>query len=177
MKTQSRGALYFHRLFSVAELGLGASSAEPHTNRLIREFLKIGEAVAGRWIEMPKGILILQMVADRPDTGAIYLYDRTEQVFHMIGFDGADDNLTIEEFNQLLEEYSLLKFAEHPGLIKSHSAQIVACPPAPQPPMAADRQAFQMTIAIPEIMPPRPSIKPRMRPASGQLWLQSPGSA
>jgi hypothetical protein len=70
----SRGELHFHRLFSFHELGLGNS--EPHVDRVIREFLKIGEAVAGRWIEMPCGVLLLQMVPGSPSSGAIYLYDR-----------------------------------------------------------------------------------------------------
>lgn len=116
---RSRGALYFHRLFTVSELGLG-QDPEPFVNRLIREFLKIGEAVAARWIETPPGILIFQVAPEREDSGAIYLYDRQEHVFYMVGFDGPDDNLTVAEFNQLLEEYGLLKYAETPGLLHAH---------------------------------------------------------
>jgi len=121
----SRGRLYFHRLFSVQELGLG-NNPEPFINRVIREFLKIGEAVAGRWIEMPQGVLLLQMAPDRPDSGAVYLYDRKQQVFYMLGFDGADDNLTLAEFNQLLDDYGLLRYAERPSLMHAQ-------PPMPEP--------------------------------------------
>lgn len=126
----SRGRLYFHKLFSLASLGLKDSGL--FADRIIREFLKIGEAVAGRWIQMPHGILILQMVSGRPDTGAIYLYDRDQQVFYMIGFDGADDNLTVEEFDQLMAEYGLLVFAEQPSL-----AQAIPAASAPLQPVHA----------------------------------------
>jgi hypothetical protein len=111
----SRGELHFHRLFNLRELGLGNS--EPHVGRVIREFLKIGEAVASRWIEMPYGVLLLQMVPGSPSSGAIYLYDRKQQVFYMLGFDGPDDNLTVEEFEQLVSEYGLLRYAEKPSLL------------------------------------------------------------
>lgn len=113
----SRGAIHFHRLFSLSQLAI--ASCEPFTDRIIRKFLQVGEAVAARWIEMPQGILLLQMVPERPDSGAIYLYDRQKQVFYMVGFDGPEDNLTVEEFNQLLSEYNLVRYAEQPGLIHS----------------------------------------------------------
>jgi len=112
----SKGSMFFHRLFSAQEMGLGTNAAQ-FTTAAIRQFLKIGEAVAARWIEMPQGVLILQMVPGRADSGAIYFYDRKQQVFYMIAFDETDDNLTLEEFNQLLVEYDLIRFAEHPNLI------------------------------------------------------------
>ncbi len=121
----SRGELHFHRLFNLHELGLGNS--EPFVDRVIREFLKIGEAVAGRWIEMPYGILLLQMVPGSPSSGAIYLYDRKEQVFYMVGFDGPDDNLTVEEFEQLVAEYGLLRYAERPALLGLHGKPQADC--------------------------------------------------
>lgn len=113
----SRGRVYFHKLFSLASLGMKDSGL--FVDRIIREFLKIGEAVAGRWIQMPHGILILQMVPGQADSGAIYLYDRDQQVFYLIGFDGPEDNLTVEEFEQLMAEYGLLRFAEQPSLARA----------------------------------------------------------
>ena len=114
----SRGTLSFHRLFSIEELGFRDS--EPFVAPLIREFLKIGEAVAGRWIEMPDAILVFQMVADVEDSGAIYLYDRRRHVFYMLCFEGPDDHLTLQEFEQILAEYSLLHFAEQPRLAEAY---------------------------------------------------------
>jgi hypothetical protein len=112
---RSRGVLHFSRRYTVRELGFG--NPEPFVGPLIRQFLKIGEAVAGRWIEMPDGVLFLQMVQDVLDSGAIYLYDRIRQVFYQVWFEGGDDDhLTVEDFNQLLTEYDLLKYAECPKL-------------------------------------------------------------
>jgi hypothetical protein len=124
----SRGELHFNRLFNLRELGLG--NCEPHVGRVIREFLKIGDAVAGRWIEMPYGVLLLQMVPGSPSSGAIYLYDRKQQVFYMLGFDGPEDNLTVQEFEQLVSEYHLLQYAERPSRLQ-----------LPNKPAAANRQS------------------------------------
>ncbi len=136
---RSRGTMSFHRLFSTQEIGLGANAAY-FTTAVIRHFLKIGEAVAARWIEMPQGVLILQMVPGRADSGAIYLYDRKQQVFYMICFDGPEDNLTLEEFNQLLAEYALLRFAEHPKLIDLQPAPPLPVQPPPPPVFEVPRQ-------------------------------------
>ncbi|HWH57971.1 MAG TPA: hypothetical protein VN682_10090 [Terriglobales bacterium] len=92
---------------------------EPHVERVIKVFLAIGEAVATRWIQMPKAILLLQMAPEDPASGAIYVYDRVRQHFYMLSFDGADDHLTREEFSQLLGEYKLLRFAEQPELLQA----------------------------------------------------------
>ena len=112
----SRGNITPHRLFSVRDMGLG--SPEPHVDRVIKAFLGIGEAVAARWIQMPKAILLLQMAPENPASGAIYVYDRLRQDFYLLSFEGAEDTLTLEDFFQLLPEYNLLQYAEQPGLLQ-----------------------------------------------------------
>ena len=111
----SRGNISPHRLFSVQDLGLG--NPEPHVDLVIREFLAIGDAVAARWIQMPKGILLLQMAPENPASGAIYLYDRLRQEFYLLSFEGPEDDLTVDDFSQLLPEYNLLQYAEQPTLL------------------------------------------------------------
>ena len=113
---QSKGKLSAHRLFGLKDLGL--PNPEPYVDKVVRIFLAIGEAVAARWIEMPKGVLLLQMVPNDPASGAIYLYDRTDEHFYMMSFEGADDTLTREEFEGLLPEYELLRYAEEPTLLR-----------------------------------------------------------
>jgi len=147
----SRGAIHFKRLFSLRQIGIG--DCEPFTDRIIRKFLEIGEGVAARWIEMPQGILLLQMVPGQPDSGAIYLYHRQHQVFYMVGFDGPEDNLTVEEFTQLLKEYKLLRYAEQPSLI--HSPTTSSSPqtqaveqPAPSLRVQADQSEMQRLISL-----------------------------
>ena len=114
---RSKGDMNPYRLFSVRDIGVG--NPEPHVDRVIEAFLGIGEAVAVRWIQMPKAILLLQMAPDNPASGAIYLYDRSRQEFYLLSFEGGDDNLTLEEFSQLLPEYDLLRYAEQPGLLEA----------------------------------------------------------
>lgn len=115
----SRGILTPHRLFSVGELGLG--NPEPHVDLIIRAFLQIGEAVAARWIQMPRGILLLPIAPENPASGAIYVYDRQLQEFFLLSFDGPDDHLTTTDFCQIFSEYNLLKYAEDPTLLHAQS--------------------------------------------------------
>lgn len=112
----SRGSITPHRLFSVKDLGLG--NPEPHVDLVIKEFLSIGDAVAARWIQMPKAILLLQMAPENPASGAIYVYDRLRQDFYLLSFEGAEDDLTVDEFSQLLPEYNLIRYAEQPALLQ-----------------------------------------------------------
>ena len=111
----SRGSITPHRLFSVKDLGLG--NPEPHVDRVIREFLAIGDAVAARWIQMPHVILLFQMAPENPASGAIYVYDRLRQDFYLLSFEGPEDDLTVDDFSQLLPEYDLLRYAEQPALL------------------------------------------------------------
>jgi len=115
---RSRGNITTHHMWSVKDMGIGNS--EPHVDRVIKVFLTIGEAVAARWIQMPKAILLLQMAPENPASGAIYVYDRLRQDFYMLSFEGADDNLTLEEFSQLLPEYNLLRYTEQPELLQAN---------------------------------------------------------
>lgn len=162
----SKGAIFAHRLFSVSELGFG--NPEPNVSRLIEEFLKIGDAIAARWLELPKAILLLQMAPDDPASGAVYLYDRQAQVFYMICFEGEDDHLSMEDFDGLLDEYGLLRYAEQPRLV-----QDLPSVPASVVQPAARRHA------VPEIayMLPIPSLvsfEEKAERPSEQVALQYP---
>lgn len=114
---KSRGNITPQWLFGLKELAL--ANPEPHVDRVIAEFLSIGEAIAARWIQMPKAILLLQMAPEDPASGAIYVYDRVRQDFYMLSFEGAEDTLTVEEFVVLFTEYNLLRYAEQPGLLQA----------------------------------------------------------
>lgn len=175
----SRGNLYFHRLFSVEELGFGRKSPEPFIIPLIRKFLAIGQAVAGRWIEMPLGVLLFQLVPGQPASGAIYLYDRRQCVFYMLGFDGPEDNLTLEEFEQLVEEYNLLRFAEQPALIEQR--QPPAMPPEQEVEVPLMFFLHPVVSDVPPPEPPAPIAKlggfGPANPSVRQVWFQSTGTA
>ena len=181
----SRGAIHFHRLFTLPQLAVG--NCEPFTDRIIRKFVEIGEAVAGRWIEMPRGILIFQLVPGQLDSGAIYLYDREHQAFYLVWFDGEDDHLTLAEFNQLLSEYRLIQYAEQPNLIQlppsGNDAPIDLIAPAET--NREHKAVFLMMAAELPLRIGRRPVPHTVRPLplntvafnNGHVWFQSLGSA
>ena len=118
--SRSRGNMSIHHLFHAEEIGL---SKEPNLDRLVKVFMQISEGIVARWIQMPKGMLLLVMVPDNPASGAIYVYDRIEQEFSLVSFEGADDTLTAQDFDGLLDEYDLLDYAANPGLIRASIRQ------------------------------------------------------
>ena len=113
--SQSRGKMSLYYLFHASEIGV---AKEPNLDRLVKIFLQVSEGVVSRWIQMPNGLLLLVMAPDNPASGAVYLYDRTLQEFVMVGFEGADDTLTASEFDQLVDEYSLVDCASTPSLFR-----------------------------------------------------------
>lgn len=118
--SQSRGILRFEPLFATEELGLHSAANIEH---IVKAFLVAAEGVAMRQIEMPKSVLLLQTIADTPESGAIYLYDRERQHFYLAVFEqGSDDRLSVADFDQLVDEYELLRYAEHPANIMTLSA-------------------------------------------------------
>ena len=120
--SQSRGAIRFDPLFTTADIGLSQDASVEH---VVKAFLNVGEALASRWIEMPRGILLLQSVSDEAASGAIYLYDREGRIFYFVSFvDGCDDQLTASEFDQLVAEYDLVSFAANPHLLSPCLAKI-----------------------------------------------------
>src|SRR5208283_2204262 len=109
-------AVSFEPLFTAEEIGLGK---EAHVEHVMKVFVTLGEGLASRWIEMPRGVLLLQTVPDDPASGAIYLYDRELQVFYFVVFDeGRDDSLTTAEFDELVAEYNLVSWTAHPALLR-----------------------------------------------------------
>jgi len=112
---QSRGALSFTALFTTDDIGLRKDASVEH---VVKVFLNVGEAIAARWIEMPRGILLLQAVPDQPASGAIYLYDRERHIFFFVDFvDGRNDSLTAAEFDQLVTEYDLVSWTANPAFL------------------------------------------------------------
>jgi hypothetical protein len=87
---------------------------------LVKVFVQLSEGIATRWIQMPMGIVVLLMVPDNAASGAIYIYDRVGQQFYLVCFDqGADDTLTVPEFDDLLSEYRLLDCVSNPSLFRA----------------------------------------------------------
>jgi hypothetical protein len=108
----SKGALHFEPLFTSEELGLPYQANIAH---VVKTFLAVAEGVALRQIEMPNCVVLLQSVPGDSQSGAIYFFERATQIFYLAVFDqGADDSLSAAEFEQLVNEYDLLAYAENP---------------------------------------------------------------
>jgi hypothetical protein len=120
--SQSRGAIRFDPLFTTSDIGLRKDASVEH---VVKAFLNVGEALASRWIEMPRGILLLESVPDELASGAIYLYDREGHIFYFVSFlDGRDDALTVSEFDKLVVEYDLVWRAANPQLLSNCLSKI-----------------------------------------------------
>ena len=117
--SHSRGALSFAPLFTTDDIGLGK---EANVEHVVKVFLTVGEAIAARWIEMPRGILLLQSVPGELASGAIYLYDRERHIFFFVDFvDGRDDTMTAAEFDQLVAEYDLVSWTANPACLPART--------------------------------------------------------
>ena len=92
-----------------------------NVEQTLNAFLSVSEAVLGRVIQSPKGMLVLPMVPGDDASGAIYLYDRQRCDWYMLCFDDLDDShLTADSFEQLLAEFDLFRFVEHPELLADY---------------------------------------------------------
>jgi hypothetical protein len=108
----SLGNMSAHHLFNWRE----------HPGRNIQEtvqaFLTVGEAVLSRWIQGPKGLMLLPMVPGDQASGAIYVFDLKQGDWFMLCFeDAADDQFTADQFEKAFREYGLFKYLEDPGLL------------------------------------------------------------
>lgn len=86
---------------------------------IVTAFLGLGEAIATRWIETRKGVLLLQMVPDDSASGAIYVFDRQHEQWYMLSFEECDCQFTSEKFDRAFSEYDLFRLVQQPGLLLS----------------------------------------------------------
>lgn len=85
----------------------------------VAAFLEIGEAIATRWIQTGKGVLLLQMVPGDNASGAIYVLDRRRDQWYMLSFEECEDQFSSEMFDRVFSEYDLFRLVEQPGLLIS----------------------------------------------------------
>ena len=109
----SLGKMSAYKIFNWRDRA--ASSVE----QTVVAFLEIGEAIATRWIQTAKGVLLLQMVPDNGASGAIYVFDRQREQWYMLSFEDCEDQFTSEKFDRAFSEYDLFRLVEQPGLLLS----------------------------------------------------------
>ena len=108
---RSLGKMFAYQLFD------SRNSVTCTIQQTVAAFLKLGEAIATRWIQTPKGVLLLQMAPENPESGAVYVFDRQREVWYMLSFEGCEDRFTSEIFDRVFSEYKLFSYVEQPGLL------------------------------------------------------------
>jgi len=88
--SRSLGKMSVYKLFNWRD------SAANTILETVQAFLELGEAVATRWIQTRKGVMLLQMVPDNNASGAIYVFDRQRDDWYMLSFEGCEDRFTSE---------------------------------------------------------------------------------
>jgi len=99
--------------------------ASESIQQTVAEFLELGDAIATRWIQTAKGLMLLQMAPENPASGAVYIFDRQREVWYMLSFEGCEDQFTSGSFDRAFCEYKLFSYVDQPGLLLSqlHSAE------------------------------------------------------
>lgn len=111
MMSLSLGTMSVRKLFHWQDHSSGS------LEQSIAEFLKLGEAIATRWIQTAKGVLLLQMVPGDPASGAIYFFDRRSDDWYMFSFEGPEDQFTSEQFDRVFREYALFQILKSPQVL------------------------------------------------------------
>jgi hypothetical protein len=119
-KRELLGQLRVEYLFSTNEL----PGITPDSSRweVLGAFLKAGEARAERLIETDGGLIFLQSIPHRPNTGAIYVYNEATGTFLWLRFD-RDDDLNGADFDKAVWAYRLLKWTNLSDRTGQHRSQ------------------------------------------------------
>ncbi len=108
-KREILGQLRVDYLFGADELpGVSPSSTRWE---VLAAFLSAAEGCAERLIETKSGLIFLQSIPGRPNTGAIYAYNEARRAFVWLRFD-RDDDLNGRDFDRLVWAYRLLQFTQ-----------------------------------------------------------------
>lgn len=79
---------------------------------------KVEHPQVARWIQLPRTLLVLQVVPDDPESGEVFFYDRRKCTWFRIDF--ADQNYggyTPAQFDLLVKRPPFLRLLEQPWLL------------------------------------------------------------
>ena len=112
--------LYAKPIFSLAELGLEATSSLDQASRVMAE---CSEAQIIRWVQFPAGALFFTLVPGDPESGGIFIFDRKSGVFYSIDFDDEKwGGYSLDDYTTLDRNYGLSSLAQRPWLLQRFSA-------------------------------------------------------
>ncbi len=70
-----------------------------------------------RWIEFPASVLLFMLVPGDPESGAVYVLDRTKGTWYAVDFEDEQfGGYSVGQLEQLLKECHFLDLVERPGL-------------------------------------------------------------
>lgn len=102
---------------SVSKMFDCRDDAAASIEQIVAAFLEHGEAIATRWIQTRKGVMVLQMVPDNSESGGIYVFDRQREQWYWVTFDECECEFTSEKFDRAFSEYGLFHLVEQPSLL------------------------------------------------------------
>ena len=86
-----------------------------------------------RWIELPASVLLFLLVPGDPDSGAVYVLDRKNGVWHAVDFEDEQfGGYSVSQLETLLKDCNFLDLIERPGLWRSGLPWVVAPGTAPE---------------------------------------------
>ncbi len=94
---------YLYPSTSLTGVACGSSRWE-----VLKAFLASSDgALVSRLRELPTGLLFIISIPGRAHSGAIYFYSSVRRAFFMLDWAGRDDDFEAEEFDVLVEAFSL----------------------------------------------------------------------
>ncbi len=84
-------------------------------------FAKRAEARIARWLDFAKGALLLLMVPGDPESGCLYIYDRSREAFYSLGLpiEGRFGGFREDEFDDLCRTFGLTALASNPQPLRA----------------------------------------------------------
>jgi hypothetical protein len=73
-----------------------------------------------RWIEFPSSVLLLIIVPDDSESGAVYVLHRKSRTWFWVDFEDEQyGGYSASDFDLLVNEYDFLRLVERPGLLRA----------------------------------------------------------
>src|SRR5664279_1160956 len=84
-------------------------------------FAKRAEARIARWLDFAKGALLMLMVSDDPESGCLYIYDRSREAFYSLALpiEGRFGGFREDEFDGLCQAFGLKALASNPRPLRA----------------------------------------------------------
>jgi hypothetical protein len=111
-------AVQVSRVMHMQDLGVERRDG---ADRIVLRFVRYAEAMVGRWVQFPRGVLLFLMVPGDSESGCFYILDRACGTFYMIEIeeDGRWGGYRLDEFEDLARLHGLLQLAQWPQRLRA----------------------------------------------------------